>query len=102
MKRYVKVGSRYVVADYDDMRDWRLEITEDTIKYRMEPTIEKKAQEIRLLMEKEGFDLINDEQYKRNPTMAIEHEVEGLRVLHFARKGKWRFMTREQITAEGP
>lgn len=95
MKRYVEVSNGYVVAERDDMRNWRLEITEDTVKYRMEYMIERRAQEIRVLMENEKFDLISDEQFKRNPTMASEREMRGLRVLTFARKGKWQLITKE-------
>lgn len=101
MKYYVKVQNGYIVAEYDDIQKWRLEITEDVAKYHMEHLIEERAQKIRTSMENEEFELISDEQYKRNPMSAMEREMEGLRVLCFAKKGKWRFATEKEIETAG-
>lgn len=98
--QYIKVPEGYVAVDDGcEIKRFAIHLTEDMEKYNMTRLFEEEIKETRAQMEAEGCDMIAATDYTPNLSSKIwgdNHEIVLKRILSFAKKGSWRFVTEKE------
>lgn len=86
----------YIVAKKSDVQSWNFDITEEALKYHQEQMVEERMAKVRKTMEGDDYEIVAVHEFRWNSSMPLEDDIVLRRVVHFAKKGSWKFITKKE------